>query len=209
MNILTLDLDWFNTWERYSPLSEKLIYLQKLLEHVKQTTSTIYQILEHHYAYPLCKCWGKGNTLINMDAHYDCYFSGCDPWYSPKDRAYYHDVGGIIGNHNFVAHLLKNQYISSYLWCGSYPDKLRENYRDEINSYGKLYDRCKFIKHSDIFKMKIDRFIICLSPNFTDDLDVFKSWLSVCYRNLFKVYVTNRRANFHYSKVPSVKCKLI
>lgn len=208
MNILTLDLDWFNTWRCDGLLSSKLIYLQKLLEHVSKTTTTIYQVREHHYVYPLCKSWGMGHTLINMDAHHDCYFSGCDLWYSPKDKARYHDVGGIIGNHNFVPHLLKNGYVDSYLWCGGYPDRVRENYRDDINNYGKLYHRCHTIKHSAIFKQPIDQFVICLSPNYTDNLQLFKTFLSVSYK-YFKVYGINRRSNFHYKKVPGVKCKLL
>ena len=102
----------------------------------------------------------KEINLINIDYHHDLGYNGKGKIFKDKDE---------VNCGNWCNYLITNNLIHSYLWIG---DKSSNKWNCDYPYH--------HIKHMNLFNLKADKIIICLSPEYIPEKywPLFYIWMS-------------------------------
>ena len=200
-NILSLDMDWFNCFERCTLKYDIDIFFHKLSQ--RCIVPKIIDIIpEHHYLFP----WGLGLlkklsckkvNILNIDEHHDFF--------------HLHEIDFSASNSqvtcaNFFAFMVDRRIINNYTWIslastltGTKRDfrALRGDFRSANSKivqdfYKKVKVRSRHSVYRSLYK-RCDGFIIVRSPKYT------LNHRSVCHAVdlALETYFHDRKVNRH------------
>lgn len=118
LNILSIDLDWFNIYHDWNDLRHGIqSFFRKLSSSTQLVSSTIAIVTEHHYLYPWClhlldKHQDTQVSIVNVDEHHDFYNLRKFRWSSGRFKKPV-DCG------NFFAFMAYDRILSRYDWVVS------------------------------------------------------------------------------------------
>ena len=197
LNILSLDLDWFNFSEK-NDLYDDVEYFFSRLKRECVLPRTIHIAQEHQYLYPwsvnlLDQHWRRPNTsgrlsawnkityrkmrVVNIDEHHDFY------WLNKID---FDSMDSVVSCGNFFAYMAHQGLLSGYTWViggnaitKSYRDVRKELHRANSKPLKRFGKTIKIVRQSKAFsvlsKQKFDGFIIVKSPEY------------VCWHDMYAV----------------------
>lgn len=226
LDILSLDLDWFNFSERgdiHASVDDFFSRLKKecVLPH------TIYVAQEHQYLYPwsvnlLNRKWRRSKAsgsltyrkmrIVNIDEHHDFYY---------LDELDLHSMSSEVDCGNFFAHMVHEGLLSEYTWVidGDFTTEPRKNLNSYLSGANSKSVKCfgrtiKIASRNSVFSVlrnrKFDGFIIVKSPEFVVWRDVYAAVDEVLAR-LFSGYRfqrCQRRRNFVRRETKKIGNKL-
>lgn len=176
--ILSLDLDWFNSVEK-KDLKEAIQSFFACLKKECVLPKFIDFVPEHHYLYP----WSvklldglsyRKMNVINIDEHHDFYSLSC------LDLG---DESSTIGCWNFFAFMAHRKLMGKYTWVtndhtkgGAQRNRIdlwKEIAETESKTVKRFKKRISVVDSREVFNMVrkkvFDGFIIIRSPEYTDN----------------------------------------
>ena len=175
--ILSLDLDWFNTVERRD-LKFKIRHFFSTLKRECKLPQYIDYVPEHQYLYPwsvklLDRLSRRKMNVINVDEHHDFY---C------LDRVKFSRPDAEVACWNFFAFMAQKKLMRDYTWVTNGPTvRSALRYRAELMDELKQARSCvvrKFKKNITVVNAakvfdtlsgrEFDGFMIIRSPQYTD-----------------------------------------
>lgn len=173
--ILSLDLDWFNSVEREDVKFEIRHFFATLKRECKLPRAIDY-VPEHQYLYP----WGmkllsrlscRKMNIVNIDAHHDFYcLSHID----------FENESSEVGCWNFFAYMAHKKMLGKYTWVTSSRVGITRFRSELLSDIGnaksltvrKLKRNIKVVSSSKVFDIlhgrRFDGFIIVRSPEYTN-----------------------------------------
>ncbi len=175
--ILSLDLDWFNSVEREDLKFEVRHFFATLKRECKLPRSIDF-VPEHQYLYPwsiklLDRLHYRKMNVINVDEHHDFYGLG---------RVDFEDEHAEVGCWNFFAFMAHKKLMGNYTWVTNNHTAVaavhsRSNLLSDIKNANSLIVRkfkrnIKVVNSSKVFDIlygrRFDGFMIIRSPEYTD-----------------------------------------
>lgn len=125
LNLLSIDLDWFNSYD-YCGLKDTVrSFFSCLSERCNLTTDVVTVFTDHHYMYPWS--WelmrlhrASSVNIVNIDTHHDFYFLNSVYFNDPKMRQ--------ITCGNFLAFMAHEGILGRYDWVTSDDDDISLNW---------------------------------------------------------------------------------
>ena len=216
MNILSLDLDWFNT--RISLGRRRKVkpaelsadedirrFCYRLADSCVLPTRIAY-VVEHQYMYPWClkrlERSGEDKVdVVNIDEHHDFYDCG------------YIDRGTSVSCGNFLAWMARDGLLGSYTWVNnaqadSTARAMSKHLRSELdilsritNGRAEVLNKVKIFKKNQVFRAvsgkSFNGFIIVKSPEYTHNASMIANRVLACMRSLgHRIYQDDGYKNF-------------
>jgi len=174
--ILSLDLDWFNTVDR-SNLKFEITHFFATLKQKCKLPSTIEFVPEHQYFYPwslklLSQRRRRKMNVINIDEHHDFYCLQKIDFDSKLEE---------VGCWNFFAFMAHKQLIDKYTWVHNSeysPVNMKADIMEELTEaqspiVRKFKRNIRINKASSVFRavkgLQFDGFMIIRSPEYTEN----------------------------------------
>ncbi len=174
--ILSLDLDWFNTIER-GDLKFQIRHFFATLKRECKLPKCVDYVPEHQYLYPwsvklLDRLSYRKMNVINVDEHHDFYCLSSVEFSKPNEE---------VGCWNFFAFMAHKKLMGNYTWVANSTIRSASRYKKELMNELKKARSCtvrqfkKNIKVVDAAKVfdtlsgrRFDGFMIIRSPQYTD-----------------------------------------
>lgn len=200
LNLLSIDLDWFNTDSLYGLKDTVRHFFHTLSETCKLTTDIVTVLTDHHYMYPwaweLMRLHGASSVnVVNVDTHHDFYFLDNVYFDDPKMKQ--------ISCGNFFAFMAHEGILGSYDWVTSSSSSgaLNTDVSDFMHSIDvaksrkvkNVPNRTRVWNKDDVWypiqKRTFDGLAVIKSPNFTFR---YKTVLSAATESLNKYFPTHK-----------------
>jgi hypothetical protein len=206
--ILSLDLDWFNTAERETLKDEIYDFFATLKTKCKLPRFIDY-VPEHQYLYP----WSvkildglpyRKMNVVNIDEHHDFY---------SLDEIDFDDPKATVGCWNFFGHMAHKKLMGKYTWVtngssashrngyGSRSDLLSDIRKAKSAHVKKFKQNVAVVNASKVFDAvhgkKFDGFMIIRSPVYTDT-----------YRSVYHAVDEALASELPRTKVRRYKCRV-
>jgi len=175
VDVLSLDLDWFNAISRENLRSYIKDFIYQLMES-SSLPREVYFLSEHHYLYPLTvkllkRTRKKKAVVYNADEHHDFYYLEKLNFATCK-----------VGCGNFFAFMAHHNILDKYVWINNCEEasQSRADLKIELDKSDSV--RVKSMKFS---VLKMD--------------DVFRSSSTSLSGNIFKCFAIIRSVDYTYN----------
>ncbi len=202
LNVLSLDLDWFNIFAD-DLLTSSIKTVFDTIFNECQMPDQVFILEEHHYMYPLLERISSGShTITNIDLHHDFYFM--------REIRNFQKTEVTCGN--FFAFMVHQGLLREYQWVTGYFDHrkrslgygaLRRELASSKSKAVRLF-RDKVFVHSPeeissvLRGKRFDTFVVIRSPDYTTRSDT----VSKCVN-----YILSKKFHGDVNAIRRNKCK--
>lgn len=217
INVLSLDLDWFNFIYDSSELENYIDLFFYKLKKECYLPNNISLITEHHYLYPwICRLLKKKNAqkvdIVNVDQHHD--------FYNADDIKRFSD--GVVDCGNFFLYMCYKNLLNSYIYLTNEETQsnILSQRNDAIYNLRKFKKTSKFVTkfkakgRKSVFevlsKKKFDGFAIIQSLDYTHNRNIVFKKVEECINKYFswdkQFYMTRntQTKNFNHNRLKKI-----
>lgn len=172
--ILSLDLDWFNSVERGDLKFQIRLFFARLKDECV-LPSSIFFVPEHHYLYPwsvkiLNRKSYRKMRVVNIDEHHDFYH---------LKKVDFVDENTVVTCANFFAFMVHKKMMSNYVWVTNYKSvcRIHNELLSDLKAAKSITVRrfkqdVQVLEKSKVFDAvggrRFDGFMIVRSPGYTE-----------------------------------------